>query len=437
MQFDSLKISKSLLKGVREKGFVEMTPIQEEMIPKAMGGKDIIGIAPTGTGKTAAFLLPLMDRLKYGLKSKHVRALILLPTKELAIQVQEQASEINQYCDFKIQVVYGGVGISKQTEPLQEGCDILIGTPGRVFDIYKTQVVDFKKLEVLVLDECDRMMDMGFKHQLYQMLEIIPTKRQNFLLSATFPPVVETITEDFLEFPVKIEVAPQSTIADTITHYKYDIPDLRSKVKFLAYLIDTQQLGKTLVFVRKKESATQIAKYIERKLGNIVRVIHSNKGQYSRINAIQDFKSDEVQILISTDVSARGIDVPDITHVVNFEFPKKIEDYVHRVGRTGRAGKSGIAINFCNKIERIYLEDLINDKKIGQVTSLTLPAEFSLEKMDKTEILAIEREIDELKQKRNPDYKGAFHKKKTRAEKAQFKKEKQAKQKYRGALKKR
>lgn len=437
MKFEELKISKSLLKGVRENGFDDMTPIQEQMIPKAIGGKDIIGIAPTGTGKTAAFLVPLMHRLKYGQKSANVRALILLPTKELAIQVQEQAVKINQYCDFDIKVVFGGIGISKNMEDLQNGCDILIGTPGRVFDIYKSQIINFKKLEVLVLDECDRMMDMGFKHQLYQMLEIIPSKRQNFLLSATFPPVVETITEDFLEFPLKIEVSPQSTIAETITHFKYDIPDIRSKVKFLAYLIDTGALGKTLVFVRKKESATQIAKYIERKLGDIVRVIHSNKGQYSRINAIQDFRDNKISVLISTDVSARGIDVPDITHVINFEFPKKIEDYVHRVGRTGRAGKEGIAINFCNKIERIYLNDLLEAKKIKEVKSLGLPKNFELEKMDKSEILTIEREIDELKQKRDPSYKGAFHKKKTSAEKSAFKKVRKEREKFRGALKKR
>ncbi len=408
--FDSFKLNKQLLNAIDELGYTSPTPIQEKAIPLITAGHDVIGVAQTGTGKTAAYLLPLLMKVKYA-QGVHPRALILAPTRELILQIEENIQQLSKYTDLRYVALYGGVGPKTQIELVQAGADIIIATPGRLMDIYLKGELHLKQLKTLIIDEADKMMDMGFMPQLRRILEVIPTKRQNLLFSATMSTFVKKLCEEFLEFPEMVEVSPEVLTVDTVDQMLYQVPNLKTKIHFLEHLLQDPALERVIVFVKTKSTADNVSKYLERKKYGPLRVIHSNKGQSSRINAMNEFKEGNLRILVSTDISARGIDVSMVSHVINFDVPIIYEDYVHRIGRTGRAKNEGIAITFANKAEMYHIkkiEELIKQ----QIPEKVMPAEVKVEKTGFEEVQIMERDIDAFKRRENPDFKGAFHDKK-------------------------
>jgi len=410
--FEDLKLNKQLLNAVEELGYKSPTPVQQKTIPAILAGHDIIGIAQTGTGKTAAYLLPLLYKIKYP-QGQIPRALILAPSKELAIQIFENLQQLSKYCGTRNVCLYGGVGPKTQIEQIEAGVDIIVSTPGRFLELYRKGVLKVKDLKTFILDEADKMMAMGFVPQIKEILEKIPRKRQNLLFSATFPEKVQYFADEFLEFPQKIEVTPQSTPAETIDHYFYKTPNIKTKINLLSSLLNDESFNKVIVFTRTKEIANNIFKFLDRKLNEQVRVIHGNKGQNSRINAFNDFRDDKVRVLVTTDVSARGLDISMVSHVINFDVPRLYEEYVHRIGRTGRAEQSGIAISFANEVEEIHLKEIekIISSKIGE---RPLPKEIDIPKTSLEESQEIAMEIDSIKRLADPNFKGAFHEKKSR-----------------------
>ncbi len=409
--FDQFNLNKQLLNALHDAGFEEPTQIQQKAIPLILGGQEVIGIAQTGTGKTAAYLLPILMKIKYA-SGDEPRALILAPTKELTLQIAEHASVLSKYTDLRILPIYGGVGPKTQIGALQQGQDILIATPGRFMELYLRGEIPVKQIRTLVLDEADRMMDMGFMPQLRRIFEVIPRKRQNLLFSATFPEKVERLSAEFLEFPVRVEVTPQATPARQIEQTLYHIPNLRTKINFLEYLLaDRETFDRVMIFTRTKAVADSVYNYLERKGHGPIRVIHSNKGQNTRINAVNEFKQGDLRILVSTDVTARGIDVAKVSHVINFDVPVLYEDYVHRIGRTGRAFQEGSAITFASPAEVYHvakIEELIRDK----IPVQPLPADVEIADTLPGEAKEMAREIDRQKKKEDPTFKGAFHERK-------------------------
>ena len=408
--FESFNLNKQLLNAVADLGFSSPTEIQQKSIPLILGGQEIIGIAQTGTGKTAAYLLPLLMKIKYAQESEP-RALILAPTKELAIQIAEHAKQLAAYTNLRILPIYGGIGPKTQIEMIQQGVDILIATPGRFTELYLRGDLPTKQIKTLILDEADRMMDMGFMGQLRKILEVLPRKRQNLLFSATFSERIEKLSAEFLEFPIKIEVTPQATAAKQVEQELYLVPNIKTKINFLEHLLQKkEEFNRVMIFTRTKESADNVYNFIERKGLGPVKVIHSNKGQNSRINAVNEFKEGHLRILVSTDVTARGIDVIKVSHVINFDVPAFHEDYVHRIGRTGRAFQEGKAITFCTKAEAYHIEkieNLIREK----IPVKKLPGEIEITKTPYEEAQAMALDIDWQKKKEDPDFKGAFHEK--------------------------
>lgn len=416
MNFEDLKLTRQFLNAVEEAGFTQATEIQLKAIPRILAGQDVIGIAQTGTGKTAAYLLPLLQQVKYA-QGFEPRCLILVPTKELVLQVVSNIEQLALYTDIRYVGLFGGIGPKKQIEALEKGIDIIIATPGRFMELYLKEHIVLKNLKHLVLDEADRMMDMGFMPQIRNILEVIPRKRQNLLFSATFPPTVELMSDEFLLFPQRIEVTPQATPVETVQQKLYTVPNFMSKLNLLFHFLkDQETFHRVIVFVGTKDYAKNIGKFLDRKAEGEIRVIHSDKGQNSRINAMNDFKSGEVRVLVSTDVSARGIDVPDVSHVINFSIPKEYHDYVHRIGRTGRALKTGEAISFMDKSEVYHIAKI--EKLIAQkIERFEFPEGVKIEKTPKEENIDQEREIDKQKRRENPDFKGAFHDKKKKNKK--------------------
>lgn len=409
-KFEDFKLSKQLLNAIKEIGYELPTPIQEKGIPAAQSGQDVIGIAQTGTGKTAAFLLPLLNKLKYA-QGNMPRALVIAPAKELAIQIFEVAKDLSKYTDLRVVCLYGGIGAADQVKQIQSGVDIIVATPGRLMDLYRKQTMDLRQVKTLILDEADRLMDMGFMPQLRELQEKMPQKKQNLLFSATFHEVVARLSEEFLDFPKRIEIAPQSTVVSNIEQQYMEVPNFKTKVNLLEHLLAKAAFDKIIVFINSKATATSLTKYLNRKTESEVRVLHSNKSQNARINAIKDFEDGIVNVLVTTDVSSRGIDVKGVSHVINFELPFQYESYVHRIGRTGRADKTGVAISFCNQAEMLHLkkiEELIKE----DIQRLVLPGEVKVEPTPKQEQIDIERVIDTLKRKADPSFAGAFHEKK-------------------------
>jgi ATP-dependent RNA helicase RhlE len=415
--FDKFGIGKSILKSLDEIGFVEPTPIQELAIPVIKSGQDILGIAQTGTGKTAAYLIPILMKLVKA-EGEDPRALILVPTRELAIQVGEDIEELTKYTNIRSAAVFGGIGWTKHAELVAPGVDIVVATPGRLWDLYTIGALRLKKIKTLVIDEADRMLDMGFMPQLNQLFEVIPPRRQNLLFSATFSDKVELISNEFLTFPARVEVAPSATTVDKVEQYFYRLPNFRSKLNLINYLLtDTEKYKRVILFCATKENAELVFKVLDRKTLGEVRVLHSNKAQNTRINAIQSFKEGNVRVLISTDVSARGIDVSLISHVINFDLPTNYEDYVHRIGRTARANHDGIAISFLKPDEEFHL---VNIEKLirMELTELPVPEQVELVESSRSEMQEIAREMDRQKKLDDTGFKGAFHEKKPRRKKA-------------------
>lgn len=419
--FEEFGFNKQVLTAIADAGYTQPTPIQEKAIPPILNGQDVLGIAQTGTGKTAAYVLPMIMKLKYA-KGDDIRGLIVAPTRELAMQIEENVKIYSQNTDLRSFVIYGGLGPKTQIETLKKGLDILITTPGRFMDLYLEGHIVTKKLEVLVLDEADKMMDMGFMPQINKILEVVPRKRQNMLFSATMSERIEKLAENFLLWPTKIEVTPQATPATTVEQVLYHVPNFKTKINLLKIFVeDDPEVKKLIIFCRSRVNAENVYRFLLRRFNeNHVKVLHANKGQNTRINSINAFKNDEVRILVATDVAARGIDVSNVTHVINFDVPVIYEDYVHRIGRTGRAYNSGKAITFCGPAEQHFInkiENLIRQK----ISVENIPEKVFIEETPYDEKQAIAKQIDDQKRKEDPDFKGAFHEKKTLAQKIKFK----------------
>ncbi len=359
MSFDTLGLSAELLRAVSESGYSEPTPIQRQAIPVILEGRDIMGGAQTGTGKTAGFTLPMLQLLNQhaqGKGQRPVRALVLTPTRELAAQVAESVATYGKHLPLKSTVIFGGVKIGPQINVLRHGVDILVATPGRLLDHVQQKTLDLSKVEILVLDEADRMLDMGFIHDIRKVLALLPNKRQNLLFSATFSGEIKTLADSLLNSPTLIEVARRNTAAETVAQIVYPV-DKNRKRELLSFLIGSRNWRQVLVFTRTKHGANRLAQQLE-KDGLSAAAIHGNKSQGARTRALAGFKAGDVRVLVATDIAARGLDIDQLPHVVNFELPNVPEDYIHRIGRTGRAGNEGEAASLVCVDEHKLLKDI-------------------------------------------------------------------------------
>lgn len=357
MSFEELGLAPELLSAVSEQGYTEPTPVQRQAIPAIIQGRDIMAAAQTGTGKTAGFTLPLLHRLlKIPMAKKRVRALIITPTRELAAQVHESVKTYGQHLPFRSCVVFGGVKINPQISRLKQGCDIIIATPGRLLDLVDQKVIDLSFVETLVLDEADRMLDMGFVHDIRRILNLLPKKRQNLLFSATYSDSIKSLANKLLHNPEFIEVARRNTTAEGVSQIIHPVDKMRKR-ELLSFMIGSQNWKQVLVFTRTKHGANKLAKQLETD-GLKSAAIHGNKSQGARTRALADFKEGRVRVLVATDIAARGLDIDKLPHVVNFELPNIPEDYVHRIGRTGRASCEGLATSLVCVDELAFLRDI-------------------------------------------------------------------------------
>lgn len=364
MTFNELDLIEPILNALKTKGYSIPTPIQQQAIPIILSGSDIMGCAQTGTGKTAAFAIPILQNL---IKNKRpegrrkIHTLILTPTRELAIQIEENIKDYGSNLDVRHAVVFGGVSQLKQVNQLKSGIDILVATPGRMLDLQQQGFIDLRFLEVFVLDEADRMLDMGFIHDVKKVIKLIPTKRQTLFFSATMPKEIKTLASTILTNPKQVVVTPVSSTAETIEQELYHVLTAQKK-DLLLHLLEELKNGSALVFTRTKHGADKVVKILAK--ANIsAAAIHGNKSQNARQNALNNFKNKELRVLVATDIAARGIDIDELALVINYEIPNIPETYVHRIGRTGRAGASGKAISFCDKEEQAYIRDI--QKLIG------------------------------------------------------------------------
>ena len=376
MSFASLGLSSPLLQAVAEKGYSIPSPIQVEAIPAILSGKDVMAAAQTGTGKTAGFTLPMLQRLDDGtkVKSNHIRALVLTPTRELAAQVSDSVTNYGKHLSLNSGVVFGGVKINPQMMMIRKGVDILVATPGRLLDLYGQNAVKFVDLEILVLDEADRMLDMGFIRDIRKILALLPKARQNLLFSATFSGDIRKLTSGLLNNPVQIEVSPRNAAAQSVQQSVYEV-DKTKKSALLIHLISENNWDQVLVFTRTKHGANRLVKKLDRD-GITAAAIHGNKSQGARTRALADFKENKIRVLVATDIAARGIDIQELPHVINFDLPNIAEDYVHRIGRTGRAGSEGEAISLVSADEAELLsgiENLIRQTLIREVETGFIP----------------------------------------------------------------
>jgi len=365
-----------LLRAVAEQGYTTPTPIQAQAIPVVLAGEDLLGAAQTGTGKTAGFTLPLLQILSAKATASHsparhpVRALIVTPTRELAAQVEESVRTYGKYIALKSITIYGGVGMQAQIDALRRGVDILVATPGRLLDHVQQKTVDLRQVEILVLDEADRMLDMGFIHDIRRILALLPAKRQNLLFSATFPEEIRKLAASFMREPVTVEVARRNTPAELVSQVAHPVDGARKR-ELLAHLVKTHDWKQVLVFCRTKHGANRLAQQLSRD-GIHADAIHGNKSQNARERALDEFKEGKVRVLVATDIAARGLDIEALPHVVNYDLPHVAEDYVHRIGRTGRAGTEGEAVSFVSAEERPLLaaiERLMNRKVESRVVA--------------------------------------------------------------------
>jgi len=365
MTFNELNIIEPILKALSQEGYTTPTPIQEEAIPIILKNSDILGCAQTGTGKTAAFSIPILQKLYQNVKqgrNKEIKALILTPTRELAIQIGESFAAYGKYTNLRQTVVYGGVPQKPQTDALRAGIDILIATPGRLLDLINQGYIHLKTIDFFVLDEADRMLDMGFIHDIKRILPLLPKEKQTLFFSATMPQEIATLAKSILRNPAKVEVTPPSSTVDAIEQFLY-YAEKKDKPSLLIDLLKDKDKESVLVFSRTKHGADKIAKVLS-KAGIGTEAIHGNKSQNARQRALSSFKEHRTRVLIATDIAARGIDIDQLSHVINYDLPEVPETYIHRIGRTGRAGYSGIALSFCDPEELPQLKGI--QKLIGK-----------------------------------------------------------------------
>lgn len=415
MTFAELNLNTPLLNAIEDLGFIQPTPIQIKAFPAIMSGKDVIGIAQTGTGKTFAYLLPILKQLKYS-EQRQPRILILVPTRELVIQTVGEIEKLTQYITVRYEGVYGGTNINTQSQKVYNGLDILVATPGRLYDLMMNGIIRLKSIQKVVIDEVDEMLNLGFRQQLISIMELMPEKRQNLMFSATMTEDVEALINDFFYEPLKIEVEAVGKPLAKIQQIAYHVPNFNTKVNLLELFLNNDAFRKVLVFVGNKKLADRLHDTIGNKFAGQIGVIHSNKAQNTRINAIRRFEEGENRVLIATDIAGRGLDFEHVSHVINFDTPNVPGDYIHRIGRTGRAENEGVAITFVNEVELEYqmaietfmkkaipVEPLPEDLKISdQFTEDEKPALF-----DKSYLKA-----PSIKHS-----KGAFHEKKEKNKK--------------------
>ncbi len=370
MSFKSLGLSDALLKAVSEKGYTTPSPIQQKAIPKVLEGKDVLASAQTGTGKTAGFTLPMLHNLIANPRQgrRKVRALVLTPTRELAAQIYDNVREYSKYVDIKSTVIFGGVNQNPQVRTIRQGVDILVATPGRLLDLENQGLLSLSDIEFLVLDEADRMLDMGFIHDIKKVLRLVPAKRQNLLFSATFNKDIKKLASSILTNPVLVEATPENTTAEKVDQKTYRV-DKSRKTEMLIKFINEGNWDQVLVFTRTKHGANRLSQKLD-KAGITSAAIHGNKTQNARVKALAGFKSGKIRVLVATDIAARGLDIPLLPYVINYELPNVPEDYVHRIGRTGRAGASGQAISVVGVDEVAYvrgIEKLLGEKLHSEV----------------------------------------------------------------------
>ncbi|GAA4453637.1 DEAD/DEAH box helicase [Nibrella saemangeumensis] len=382
MLFEQLNVIEPILKALQTEGYTTPTPIQAQAIPIILQGRDLLGCAQTGTGKTAAFAIPILQQLKdeAGPQKgpRRIKCLILTPTRELAIQIGESFTAYGRNLSLKHTVVFGGVSQHAQVNAIKSGIDILVATPGRLLDLMGQGIISLKHIQIFVLDEADRMLDMGFIHDVKRVILQLPMKRQSLFFSATMPPDVAKLADTILTKPAKVEVTPVSSTADTIQQLLYYV-DKNDKKKLLIHLLEDNAIQSALVFARTKHGADKVVKDLV-KAGVKAEAIHGNKSQNARQRALSNFKSGEIRVLVATDIAARGIDIDELSHVINYELPNIPETYVHRIGRTGRAGASGIAFSFCDAEEKPYLKDIhkLIGKQIPAVSDHPYPLGISV-----------------------------------------------------------
>ncbi|RLK03177.1 ATP-dependent RNA helicase RhlE [Tenacibaculum discolor] len=364
MTFTSLGLSKALVKAVTEKGYETPSPIQEKAIPVILEGKDVLASAQTGTGKTAGFTLPILQNIseKKNPKYRPIKALVLTPTRELAAQVYDNVREYSTHLNIKSTAIFGGVKPSSQIATLKNGIDVLVATPGRLIDLHEQNQLSLKRVDVLVLDEADRMLDMGFLRDIKKIISFLPQKRQNLLFSATFSKEIKKLAQGILHNPVMVEAAPENTTAEKVNQKLYKVPKSK-KTELVGQLISKGNWSQVLIFTRTKHGANRLTEKLIKR-GISAAAIHGNKSQGARTKALKGFKDNSIRVLVATDIAARGLDIPLLPHVINFELPNVPEDYVHRIGRTGRAGASGEAISLVSQEEEAYLKSI--EKLLGQ-----------------------------------------------------------------------
>ncbi len=402
MKFNTMSLSAPILKALEDKKYETATPIQSKAIPAALENKDILGIAQTGTGKTAAFALPIIEQLyqqeKLGSHKKQIKALILTPTRELAIQIEENFKDFSKHTSLKNTVIFGGVNQNSQVRILNRGVDILIATPGRLVDLMNQGFISLKHIEFFVLDEADRMLDMGFVHEVKKLVKIIPQKRQSLFFSATMPKNIVELSSTILKSPIKIEVSPVSSTAETIQQYVY-MTNKSSKKDLLFHILKDAAIDQALLFSKTKHGADRIVKNL--KSANITAAaIHGDKAQNQRQKALKNFKEGSIRVLVATDIAARGIDIDMLKYVINYDIPNISETYVHRIGRSGRAGKDGIAISMCEPEENAFLKDIekLIKKKIPVITDSPFP------QTDKPMTAAEKKAFEKEKQRKKQEF---------------------------------
>ena len=417
MTFKDLNLNTPLYNAIDDLGFKNPTPIQAEAFNVVASGKDVVGIAQTGTGKTFAYMLPILRHLKYS-RQDNPRVLVLVPTRELVVQVVEEIEKLSKYINNRVLGVYGGTNINTQKQAVAQGQDIIVATPGRLYDLAVSRVLQLKSIQKLVIDEVDVMLDLGFRHQLMNIFDILPERRQNIMFSATMTKDVDELITDFFINPAKISIAVSGTPLENIKQQRYNVPNFNTKVNLLEHLLkDKDEFSRVLIFVAYKKIADRLFDKLEELFPNQTCVIHSNKTQNYRLRSIEQFREGEHRLLVATDVMARGLDIDDVTHVINFDTPDYPENYMHRIGRTGRAEKEGRALLFSTEKEqeaRERLEDLMQ----MQITTVTLPQTVEISKE------LTEEERPQIKERYNPikrreeDAPGpAFHEKKEKNKK--------------------
>ena len=411
--FEDFRLRKQLKNAVDDLGFVTPTPIQEQSFSVVLSGRDVLGIAQTGTGKTLGYMLPLLEELKFS-KQLNPRILVLVPTRELVIQVIEEIENFTKYMSVRTIGIYGGVNIKTQSTRLLEGADIVVATPGRLYDLILNQSLIVKGLKKLVIDEVDVMLDLGFRRQITNILELLPEKRQNIMFSATMTDHVDALIDDFFVAPAKISIAVSGTPLDNISQLCYPVENFYTKVNLLKHLLsDGEQFGKVLVFVSNKKSADRLFEAIEPDFGQESCIIHSNKSQNYRIRSIEAFDAGVNRILVSTDIMSRGLDLDQITHVINFDTPGFPENYMHRIGRTGRAEKEGKTILFFTENEK-ELKDSIEELMDYTIPMLDFPLEVEVSKELTPEEQPDDYDLNENRNTKKVELAPGFHEKKAK-----------------------